>query len=36
MNHGGGGGFYTIIFPTKLPTENIKIIFLGGGIKFRW
>jgi hypothetical protein len=27
MNQGGGVGFYSTIFPTELPTENIIIIF---------
>jgi hypothetical protein len=27
INHRGGGGFYTTIFPTELPMENIIIIF---------
>jgi hypothetical protein len=26
MNRGGGGQFYTVILPTKLPTEH-RIIF---------
>jgi hypothetical protein len=37
MNHGGeGDGFYTIIFPTELPTKIGIIFFLGSGIKFCW